>query len=49
LDVACNPRDLIERVLCRLDDFTGLAIRQQELTKAAAIGAKWQDIAPLLP
>jgi hypothetical protein len=43
---ACNLRDLIERVFCGLDDFTGFAIRQQELAKAAAIGAKWQDILP---
>jgi hypothetical protein len=33
-------------MFCRLDDFTGLAIQQQELAKAAAIGVKWQDIAP---
>jgi hypothetical protein len=33
-------------MFCRLDDFTGFAIRQQELAKAAAIGAKWQDILP---
>jgi hypothetical protein len=33
-------------MFCRLDDFTGFAIRQQELAKAAAIGVKWQDILP---
>jgi hypothetical protein len=43
---ACNPRDLIERMFRRRGDFTGFAIRQQELAKAAAIGAKWQDIFP---
>jgi hypothetical protein len=43
---ARNPRDLIERMFCRLDDFTGFAIRQQELAKAVAIGVKWQDIFP---
>jgi hypothetical protein len=42
----CQPRDAIERTCCRLYDFTGFAIRQQELAKAAAIGAKWQDIFP---
>jgi hypothetical protein len=31
-------------MFCRLGDFTGFAIRQQELAKAAAIGVKWQDI-----
>ena len=43
---ACNPRDLIERMFCRLGDFTGFAIRRRELAEAAAIGAKWQDILP---